>query len=207
MTARPHQDREYGPLSRRRRRGRAPPGGKHGRVEVEPAHPLGVKPAQTTNLRPSRSFQGAGSPLECRRSATHQPQRKPVRRQQAPSRVQPLMALYISGMEAAVSCRSSSGRDAAHASCSRILLHYCTERFTTVSSLRAQAVSLGNVGSIVPIRPSGHWSRRHPVNSAVRSMRISLVGAVEGVRKSRHYRPRSKLTVEVHLDTIRESFR
>jgi integrase len=35
--ARPHQDREHGPLSRRRRRGRAPPGGKHRRVEAEPA--------------------------------------------------------------------------------------------------------------------------------------------------------------------------
>ena len=157
--------------------------------------------------RPSRSFQGAGSPLECRRSATHQPQRKTVRRQQAPSRVQPLMALYISGMEAAVSCRSSSGRDAGYASCSRILLHYCTERFTTVSSLRAQAVSLGNVGSIVPIRPLCRWWRVRPVKSAVCPIRISLVGAVEGVRKSRHHRPRSKLTVEAHLDTIREAFR
>ena len=117
------------------------------------------------------------------------------------------MALYISGMEAAVSCRSSSGRDAGYASCSRILLHYCTERFTTVSSLRAQAVSLGNVGSIVPIRPLCRWWRVRPVKSAVCPIRISLVGAVEGVRKSRHHRPRSKLTVEAHLDTIREAFR
>ena len=117
------------------------------------------------------------------------------------------MALYISGMEAAVSCRSSSDRDAAYASCSRIVLHNCTERFTTVSSLHAQAVSLGNVGSIVPIRPSCHWWRGHPVNSAVRSVCVSLVIAVEVVRKSRHHRPRSKLTVEVHLVTIREAFR
>jgi hypothetical protein len=65
-SARPHQDREYGPLSRRRRRGRASLGGKHGRVEVEPAHPLGVKPAQTTNLRQPRSFNGAARVLRSR---------------------------------------------------------------------------------------------------------------------------------------------
>ena len=94
----------------------------------------------------------------------------------SPPRSQPLMALYISVMEpkTAVPCCSSFDGDAAYASCRRYLLHNHTERLKSCHPCAPRRSVLGNVGSIVPIRPSCHWLRVRPVDPVVPCASLQL---------------------------------